>query len=295
MVLIWEVFWASNTFNNLTGSFSKLTQNWLSGDFLTTFFKLGAANLGGSVPFWATLTHLFWWGLIIISTLLGLFLMRGLRKMDIFEKLAISGLLGVIILSILSLFGTTRGSQFYRFLLYAPLFCAPILLGFLFKSKIWGRLITIGLVIVMFVGSLPTFLSSVNTISTDAIRAYDINGGAFLADNGYGNGDNLTFFRVSPSTAGWVYYYLPDVNKHTIEERAFFDQTLFWEKLNLLVSQYNKAEGNCVFVVDTHTYVNTEHLLGIHPEDSGWQSLNSAFNQTDMIYTNGNVQIYSRQ
>ena len=104
-------------------------------------------------------TRYLWWALLGLATILGLRNLFRISQLSLIEKIETGGLLGVILLSALGLFATERGSQFSRYLLYAPLFCAPILLRFLF-SRTWARKALVVLVVLVFVLSLPTFLSS---------------------------------------------------------------------------------------------------------------------------------------
>jgi hypothetical protein len=296
--LAWFTYGAWSTLHGLTGFLPSLLDDLRSGEFLNYMTTLAQANLGGALPLWANAIRLFWWGLLGAATVVGLCRLLVVKRLTSAERLATGGLLGVIALTVAGVVGTQGGSQFARYLLYAPVFAIPLLVSFLAKWRTRGRAILAALVICIVVLSFPTFLCSVNTVATDAIYSYDVSSGAFLESHSVNAGEYMTIYRASGVTASWAYYYLPNVAFKSMPETAYYEgDDAFWDALKQVAADYmdpnTSTERQKVFVVDEKTFAPAEHLLGISPDNEGWQPLDSSTSSSNRVYDNGHVLMYT--
>lgn len=297
MFLAWFFYDTWNTLHSLTGFLPRILDSLRSGEFLSSIMTLWQANAGAELPLWANAIRLFWWGILGIATLLALCRLFIVKKLTSAEKVEIGGVLGILALTALGLTGTKGGSQFVRYLLYAPLFAIPLLIGFWARSTTWGRRMLIALVICITILSLPTFLSSVNTVATDSIYSYDASSGKFLESHSRNNGTNIIVFRASTTTASSTYYYLHNISFRNIPELVYYAKDDFWLSVEKVTTAYMNPNTNAtrqkLFIVDEKTYVPAQHLLEISPEDQGWQTLNTSLSSTNLFYNNGQVQMYT--
>ena len=233
-----------------------------------------------------------------MGTILGLRNLFRISKLSLTGKIETGGLLGIILLGALGLFGTARGSQFHRYLMYAPLFCSPILLRFLFKSGAWGRKSLVLLTVMVCALALPTFLSSVNTITTDAIYPYGIASGEFLESHSDEQGKELVLFRVSNVTAAWAYYFTPNTSFKSISLKTYFSESEdeLWLEIDKLVDKFQDPgyipEKQKVFIISEKSTNVFQHLLDIPPSHNGWEELRQRLASTNILYDNGHVRMY---
>jgi hypothetical protein len=296
LVLAWEVYWTWHTFDSLTGFWPRIIEDLVNGEFLTSMLTLSSSAAGSGLPLWARVTRYFWWGLLGLGSILGMLNLLKIKRSGLAEKIETGGLLGVVALAVFGTFGTSGGIQFARYLMYAPLFCVPILLRFLRNQGSWGRRSLAGLGGLMMLFALPTFLSSVNTIATDAVYAYDTAAGQFMESNYEGPGADIAVYRPSTVTAAWMFFYVPDIKMKTISEKAYFDENLFRQKLaDLPVSFQNPqvlADYHKILVVDEKMTVHPQQLLGISTDDLVWDDLEASLMATNLFYHNGHVRMY---
>lgn len=295
IVLVWEMYWTWHIFNSLIGFFPKLGKDLLTGEFLRSALVFGPANIGAKLPLWATITRFFWWGLLLMGTLIGLSRLAKVKNLSSAEKIEVGGLLGVILLTAFGLFGTERGSQFARFLLYAPIFCAPILLRFLSRM---GKKVPTILSVLLFIMALPSFLSSVNTISTDAIYPYELTCGELLESHTNKQGKNIVLYSASDVTRTWAYYYIPEVTFRGVSERAYYSEDELWQEVNRLITSFQNiqySDGQLrLFVISEKTFWPYLHALNITRNHPKWQESIHKLSYTDIIYANGHATLYAR-
>jgi hypothetical protein len=298
MVIAWEMYWTSFSFHSLAAFLPKVKEDLLSGGFLSTAKTLGASNIGRALPLWATVTRSFWGALLGVSIVLGLYNLFKIKKLSLAARIATGGLLGVILISLIGIFGTEGGLQFIRFLLYAPLFCAPILLLFLFKSGTWGRRGLAALTILVFVLALPTFLSSVNTVSTDAIYESELAGGQFLESHSQGKVKDLILYSLTAESRDLFYYYTPDISKLNVMEKTYYTGSTdeVWREVGELVAHFQTPRPwqvqQKILVIGEKDVVLFQHLLNILPNDQKWEELRKQLNSEDVIFNNGHLEMY---
>ena len=299
IVIAWEVYWTWQTFDSLAMFLPKVWGDVLAGEFITTALTLGSANIGGTLPLWANITHALWWALLGFGTILGLYNLFRVRKLSLAEKVATGGLLGVILLTLIGIFGTAGGYQFTRFLLYTPLFCAPILLMFLHGSKTLGRWGLALVIVLVFALALPTFLSSVNTVSTDAIYPYECAAGEFMESNSDEESEGHIVYGLTAGSTAWAYYYIPDTLVRRVT-RVYYvgSEDEVWQEVDKLVTRFQHEwtmpGKQKVLVISEKTTVIGQHLLGIPRDHPRWEELRELLSSTNRIYNNGHVLMYGQ-
>jgi hypothetical protein len=296
LVLAWEVYWTWHTFDSLSSFWPRIMEDLVNGEFLTSMLTLSSSAAGSGLPLWARVTRYFWWGLLGLGSILGMLNLLKIKRSGLAEKIETGGILGIAALTVLGTFGTSGGIQFTRYLMYAPLFCVPILLRFFNNLGSWGRRSLAGLAGLMLVFALPTFLSSVNTIATDAVHAYDAAAGQFLEGNYNEPGEDIAVYRPSTVTAASIFYYVPDTKMKTISEKAYFDEDLFRKKLVELTVSFQNPQAltdyHKILVVDEKMTVHPQQLLGILKDDPVWDDLETSLAAANLFYHNGHVRMY---
>jgi hypothetical protein len=296
MVIAWEIYWTWHTFGSLTRFIPGMIENILAGEFVTSAKTVGAANIGGALPLWATITRAFWWAMLGLSTILGLYNILRVRRLSLVDKVVTGGLLGVILLTIIGVFGTKGGGQFTKFLMYAPLFSAPILLVFIYKSGVWRRWSIALLTILVLALALPTFLSSVNLIRTEAIYSYDCAAGEFMEANSLEKGENHIVYGLHWESVAWSSYYIPDALRRRNTAEGWSAEEI-WQGVDELVATFKTMSPwvtkQKVFVATEKETAAYQHLAGIPPDDPKWEELRELLSTTNRIYDNGHVEMYT--
>ena len=295
--MAWEIYWTRFTFNNLVNFFPQIISNIYEGNFLDSLSILSSTNIGTALPAWANVVRLFAWSLLLIATLLGIIRLYSLNKLDSTGKLQTSGLLGVLVLTIVGLFGTESGNQFYRYFLFAPFFALPILINFLCNKGICGRGILATIIVITVLLALPAFLLNVNTVSTDAIHSDECASGAFLELHSNQQGANLIIYRVNVVSASFVNYYIPNIQFTDIPNSVYYtgNQNAFWKELDkLFISLQNPevlSSKQKILVINTKSKIVAQQYLGILPTAPQWEKMSASANASSLIYTNNHTQI----
>lgn len=298
MVLAWSMYWTWHTFDELTDFLPSFADQMTSGGFLDTALRLGTSSVGGPLPSWATATRLIWWALLGLSTLLCLYSLLRVKRLNRSESVVAGAMLGVIVLALLSVFGTEEGYEFARFLLYAPLFAFPAALMLLARSR-WpwnaGRLLAAVLACILV---LPAFLSLVNTVSTDAIYAWDVSGGTFLESHSTDKGESHVVYGTSADSVALPRFYTPDAEIRRVPWNVVYSRSedRVWEEVSKLLASFTEpgAEGTRqkLFIVNEKSTVPYLHLLGIPLDDPGWARMKEVLSASSLIYDSGHLEMY---
>ncbi len=303
IMLTWEVYWTWRTFNDLITFFTKFTNYLVDGEFLTSIFTLSQANLSSNIPIWANVTRIISFAFLFIGSLIGIiniFRIKNLTKMELMKT---GGFIGTLILFLIGLLGTEQGLQFTRYLLYAPLFCTPIMLYAVFYRYVHKcrKLIISVLTLVIFCIATPSFLSAVNTVSTDAIYRYDILTGEFLEEYSLSSGKNIVLYSFSSLATSFTSYYIPECSKNNIPSSIYYsnDLEMFWfEAENVINKFHGTITGQTkqkLFIISLKNKHAFQHLLNILPEDSKWNYLELKLSNDNLIYNNSHVNIYCKK
>jgi hypothetical protein len=297
MVFAWGMYGTSQTFKALFINLPELEQSILTGDFLTNPLALARANVGSQLPLWASITRTFWWALIIFSAVLGFYNLFKIRKLSFTKKILTGGLIGVTLLTLLGIFGTQGGYQFFRFLMYAPLFCIPILLVFVYRSTVWKRIGLVLLTALIIIGAFPTFLSSVGAVATDAIYPYELSTGEFIESHSSDKGKDYMMYYFSGSySKPWALYNVPRAAIAGIQLDKMYGKTddEVWQALDKQAREfrYGVALLQKIFVMSEKDTVFYQHVLGISSDNPEWQKLRDLIDSNSLVYNNNHTQIY---
>ena len=300
MMLAWELYWTWHTFPGLVSFLPQIKEDLFSGQFLEGLLVMGSANVGEAVPFWANITRLIWWALLGIATVLCFLGLLRIRRQEADERLIIGGLLAVTLMAGLGLVASWSGYQFKRFLLYAPLFCMPYLLLFLLRFRSYGKILLTSLAALTLVLALPTFLCSINSVATDATQNYECAAGEFLDSRGTTGGGNYYVHCTFVYTAPWIYYYVPSARQDGVAERDFYARggnEVLWQSLDGVLDSYTRPASwitqQRLFVWGEKSKEPFEHLRGIPADDPHWDVVTQVLSETDRIYDNGHLQIFT--
>jgi len=291
LLLSWEALYTTYIFGSLVSFLPKIWDDINSGKQFSALFLIGLANAGERVPVWANIVRWAWWLMVYaFGSLIMLYNLRHISKLDAKGLIVNLSLLGVIVLTILGVFGTRGGEQFARFIKYGTLFCVPILLLFIMSLRPRFKVAIPVLVAVLILLSLPSFLTVVNTIESDTYYSYDHRAGEFMELN-YQSGTNLTGFHVGLSLVALGPYYIPKATLvRTIEVWGLSEEAL-WLRINDLLDQYelSKSVSNTktIFVMNGKSIFLIEHLMGITSDNPKWQEIFYRLNQSNLVYNNG--------
>ena len=291
---VWQLWFTWHTTSSLIQFFPYIIRNIKTGNFLSGLLIFSGANVGGNTPLWATVIRLFCWGLLLLFTTLAFRNLFIIKKLTTSETMDTSGWLGVLIFSIIGLIGVTQGTQFARYLLYAPFFTVPVMLNFLNKSR-WRKTGLVILTCISFLLILPAFMIAINT--SKQICPHDIDAGIFFSEHTLNGGSNIIIYRASTTSASWAYYYLPETSFQNIPEATYYHIDEFWEKVNMLVATFGEIQHvenkDRIFIVDEQMYNSAEHMLGITPNDPRWSVLQNNLSNQLLFYDNGFIQTYT--
>jgi hypothetical protein len=295
IILFWLSYTALITLNSLIQV--NFWQSYQEGFINFSYIGQRAITyLGPEVPFWVTVTRLFW--LILLFALPTLLASKQiLRPRDLsYRKALVTGaLLGVIVFSIgaILLSSNQGGFQFYRYFAYAGFLLAPILLSLTDKGR-YAKYLLVCLVIVTVVLSFPTYLAHNPHPNISQFFPEDFQSAKFLAQN-YPPGGSIVHTFVDPDTGYLLTYYVPqsDLARAPYPPDQITNDD-FAEKINTYYWGFESVlQGNHIFVHSPRISVRYENVLGVSPDDPALQNLQNMLNTKDMrLYDNGFIEIY---
>lgn len=257
---------------------------------------LARAHLGSAVPLWARVTKIFWVMLIVLfGSILGLRNLFRPKNLNFTQKKVIGGFVGIVLLGIVTLL-LARAEETFRFLTYIPFFTVPLFVSFFFSPKNLARGILPGLLIILFlVFSFPAFLAHNDTIVTDTYSPHELASGEFLRSNyGYGQGLHIFSYNEFP-----INYFVPNacIERPMLQRARVNDlERRYWNQLDTIMSNFQDSEGDAVFVsVDRRVIFPFQHFLAVDPTTRlEWGELQARLSQQNLIFNNGDVQIYPK-
>ena len=243
------------------------------------------AAINTPLPWWAILSKYLRWVFFGLGTLLAIIGLARLRKKASSREIA--AVIGLLVMSIVMALVSYQGFEYQRYLIYAPIFLAPIIVKWLMPNlRVW-------LVVALAVLALPSFLSlDAAPIGNEKVYTQEIQAGEFLQER-YGDGENLKIFTNEPLG-------FPPANYYTPKAAQFGTQAIYWtpskealsKNLDALVQVYNECEGHCIFVYSIKVTYAYGQTLKISPDDEIWQDLQGELGTP--IYSNGMVEVYER-
>jgi hypothetical protein len=298
IVIAWETFWTWRNFHNLVSFLPRISDEILSGDFLRSFFVFGNVNIGEKLPLWANIIRFMCWGLLLLSTVIGISKLFRIGKLSFGEKIEIGGLLGVIIISLIGIFSSIEGVQFTRFLMYAPIFCVPIIVSFTAKYVVNFKYVSSLSIVAILVLGVPSFFSSVNTISSDILYFHEIQVGEFLEKHSINQGENLVMYRISDISAGWARFYVMNTMVIDVPPDSYYRARIesYWNDVDTLISSFisSREVPNRIkiLILNDKSMVAANHLLGISPNDQRWSYYKQQLQYTNVVYSSGYENIF---
>lgn len=290
----WLLYAAGTTFSAFAHAFADLSREG------TLVFPLSTltANAGGRIPVWVSGIRLLW--LAVPWSIGGLVLIHNtfrLRHLDAMERTLSAGFLGVSLLVIAAFVVEPEFTQYYRVLMYGPIFLAPLVLRRIpALNQRTLRVAWAGGVLLVLL-SFPTFLAHGDLVSTSRLYEQEIRAGEFLSSTAGGSGEGLTVFSGRPVTST-LPYWVPEA---TLISEPFPEriegQDEFWEDMRGLESQFLRSEPGQsppTFLFTDKLRFSYRHWIGVPPTDARWVVLEQRLESTDRIYEDGMAKIYAR-
>ncbi len=292
--LAWLVYAAVQTFGSLVGVSDEISGNLLREGFLRDVFVVGGSNLGPALPLWVTALRLFWlvflYGAGTVAALLGL---RRLRSLPSVEATALGALLGIFLLAGTATLISSGGSQFLRYLMYAPLVVAPLLLMTVGRLTLALRRVGLAVVVVSLVAlAVPTFLANYATVQMDTFYAYEEAPAQMLGR--HATSTSALLFGPAGSYAPYI-RYLPDAQYVPVPEfAALKNDTGVWGYLENDLNDFTagRNEGVSIYIYSTRPRATYWHNFGIPLDDPSWDAIRSHLEGQAAIYDNGFVTLY---
>jgi hypothetical protein len=306
MFFIWEEYWAVTTFKGWVGWGTNFVQELKSGGLEEHLLFLREANtqLGARVPTWVSWTRLFWlFVTYLVGGVLAVANLIKVKRLGLTEIIETSGLLGVIILSIIVQLLAPGGSQYHRLLMYSQFFTVPIALRFLSRlgaqsnsshpfpewlqpSRWRHPALALGLILLLVL-AFPTFLAHHDVVSTYNVYSYEYADGEFLSSL-YGKGEGLVVFANS-LTIPPLEYSMPAASyqgRNPFE--SITNEDILWKQQNELVTiflQEGSRTPKWVFVLAEKGAFTGWRLFGTEPTDPKWVALENQLSSVNNVYT----------
>jgi len=297
--ITWLAYWTVQTFSNIVEMGAQLSQSLASDRFLGWFVTGSQANVGGEVPLWAAATKLIWLFLIFgIGTLSALFYLFRRRRVGAVEQSALGALLGIMAASVVATLVSTRGFEYFRYLMYAPFFAVPFLLKFVKDSPVRVARYSLAALVVLFAGlSLPTFFAHHPRVEQYAFYPQEYALGRFLQSSYQDGTARPTVFGLGLSLPP-VIHYLPDA-AYVSEGQASIDLINaegLWSSARKMIGAFGgdrSGDGANLFVFSARPQVYYRHNFGVPETDPEWRELVQELSSHLLVYDNGSVQAYA--
>jgi|GEM_PF-3061290 hypothetical protein len=203
LVVAWQLYWAVPLFDESVRQARETVRATLSGEvgaFLSYGRAVGANNLDG-FPLWATLTR---WGWALLLPVVGvlcalLVVLRG-RALPVPVRALALAVLGTAAAVAMATVVSPGGQQFHRFLLYAPLLAAPLLMVCLRRHLANAGPLLVSALLLLAV--VPTFLAHSNLVSSDSYYEEQVAAGRFLARSLDDGGSGVSLYSGGAAFVG---------------------------------------------------------------------------------------------
>jgi len=279
----WQIYLSTPSFTGLVGWLLDFPERILSGELFGSIFNTIGANTGQQVPMWANMTRIFWLVFILgFGLVVALIHALNFRKLDWVTKGLLGCLTGTLVYCVILTLISSGGAQFHRFMLYAPFFTIPLIFLLLRRRK---HFLTIVCLLLMVL-SLPTFLANNGRITYGALYPTEVSAGNFL-ESSYGKGVGLNIY-----SGGWaynfIYFNLYNARVATEGQSVYMSTPKeYWEQIQIVRVNFEKGEGDKIFIFSEKIKMTPQHLLGITPEDPQWKDFMGDLQKNDKIYSNG--------
>jgi cytochrome b len=298
MPLAWGLFHGSKFFESVI----QIIYGWirdLPQSVLVYPLTFGRVYGGAAAPLWATVVRYSWILIVfVVGTLLGLRDLLILRTLDTHRRKDISGLVGVLALTVLFSFLSPGSGEFYRFFLYGAFFTVPVLLKHLITDLGRTRHVGIGtLVAFFFVLSLPTFLAHNNQVGLSAYYPQELEAGRFLEKIVGGRGRGLSV-HSDPAEFGLLAYSIPFARFLLTPEAPFLeDREGLGRALRKSILSFRHTipapRGDLpLFYLSERRKMLAQHLLQVDQRDAIWSEAEKTLNEEAVVYDNHAVKLF---
>jgi hypothetical protein len=292
--LSWELYYAVQIFNELIVFIRGVTEDVIAGEKLTAFLLQMEQAIGGETPAWASIIQSFW--LIFIYGFGGFLAIKHLiqkKELNLLETRELGGLLGVFLLALLSGIISPYGFRFITFIIYAPIFLAPLIVRSLLNpSNRWRKYTLAVLLTICFVLAWPTTLVYHSTISSNALYAQDIVAGEFLESLCNKSNIKYIFSNQRQGIDVGRYYAWNVIFMGPPEPYELTHEEALWNSIKSLVEKFKQSDGG-IFANSERAKYRWMFELGIRPTDSRWQKIENNLLERNKVYENGLIQLYS--
>lgn len=297
VVITWSIYVATHMFNNAARLLPELIPHILSGEFLEMFTRSAAGGTSTANPLWLTAMSYLRMAFFGAGTLLAVTGFFIGKRLGFLWRREIATVFAIGAFTVALMLLEARGIQFTRYLIYVPVFLAPVLIRSVASlPMVWRRLFAGGAVAILLITVMPSFLVYYgSSFSTYTITEDDIAAGEYMADT-FGGTNNLTVYsnRHYPDVN---FYYLPNAEKEgPVEPFLISDEKELWEEMNLMVTDFNSSFRPVLFVISERASLLWYHELGILPDTLQWREIEDELGGEDdenMVFSNEYIKVYA--
>lgn len=291
----WLVHGASpTTFRNLAVIAGEIVRN-LTENTLFWFATIARANLSGSQPLWARGIRFFWlFTLYGVGTLATLSYIPRSRQAETAARVAAGAFCGLILLSVTATVVSPGGDQFFRFLVFAPVFTAPLLIRVLHQSPAGRRAALGALVLTTVAVSVPTFLAYRSPVEMYTYYPYEYYVGRFISSATAGENPEIYSLALSRLP---VLRYKRDA-QYFDEGQAnvnLIDENGLWKAVSGLEQRFGTVPTRAtlgLFINSARPKVFYQHVFGIMPTSQEWVNLEQRLSVADLTYDSRHARVY---
>ncbi len=292
--MVWLVYGALPTFRNLAVIAREIVRN-LTENTLFWFSTIARANLGGNQPLWARGVRFFWlFTLYGVGTLATLSYVARIRQAGTVVRVAAGAFGGLMLLSVTATVISLGGDQFFRFLVFAPVFTAPLLIRVLQQSPTGRRAVLGALVLATVLVSLPTLLAYRSPVEMYTYYPYEYYAGRFISLATVGEDPEIYSLALSRLP---VLRYKRDA--HYFDEGQvnvnLIDEAGLWKAVSGLEQRFRTAPTRAplgLFLQSARPKVYYQHVFGITPTSREWADLEQRLSAADLTYDSRHAKVY---
>jgi hypothetical protein len=174
------------------------------------------------------------------------------------------------------------------------MFLAPIIVMFIFHQR-WQKYLTIVLIVILFVVSLPIFLTNGSSISSVYVSPEDCAAGEFL-NTRFGEGSGMTVYSNYCYGGDIAWYYMPRANgKGPLEYSFIKDKTDLVLHMEEVVRDFENSEGNRIFIYSERRALGWYQTFGIKPDNRSLELIKTYLageNKENLIFSNDYIHVY---
>ncbi len=300
-IVAWQMYWTVASFHNMASYLPSVIDRILSFDIFSTLRGSVSSALGTEVPLWTIFTRYAKWMVLYgFGTLLALSGLVRLRRLSPQQIAAVGAVMGLGGLTVLATMLSMKGSQFYRYFMYAFAFLAPLVVGFcLNRSKGWQRNTAITLLLgFIFALSFPSLLSTGGSISVHNVSPQEVAAGEFMQER-YGTGNGLDAYNnLHYAGSDIARYYIPNAVPYGPNDYTWLtNEELLFEDMDRLLREYRRSGPDSIFIFAERSSLLWYNVLRVQPDDPRWQEIKGQLAGEDngnIIFSNDYVRIYAR-